>query len=107
MTWNLSREFCLQRGADLTVINSRAEQDFAGKFKRAVWIGLTEPESDGRWRWVDGTPFSESYWIQDEPNNHQGRKEDCAELISEVGKKGWNDLDCKSQNFFLCEKMII
>lgn len=48
-----------------------------------------------------------SYWIQDEPNNHKGRKEDCVELTSEVGRKGWNDLDCKSQNFFLCEKMII
>lgn len=47
-----------------------------------------------------------SYWIPDEPNNYNGIKEDCAELISEVNRKGWNDLKCESENFFLCEKMI-
>ncbi|CAG06106.1 unnamed protein product [Tetraodon nigroviridis] len=106
-TWGLSRDFCLQKDADLTVINSKAEQNFAGKFKRAVWIGLMEPENDSRFRWVDGTPLTESYWIQGEPNNYHGIEEDCVELVSEVGREGWNDLNCSSKNFFLCEKKII
>lgn len=36
-TWNLSREFCLQRGADLTVINNRAEQ-VSGTASGPGWV---------------------------------------------------------------------
>lgn len=55
----------------------------------------------------DSPPHFFSYWIPGEPNNYNGMEEDCAELVSEVGRKGWNDLNCESRNFFLCEKMII
>lgn len=51
--------------------------------------------------------FFFSYWIPGEPNNYEGKEENCAELTNEVGRKGWNDLDCQKKNFFLCEKMII
>lgn len=110
-TWSLSRDFCRQRGADLTTIDSQAEQvgggggeaitvwaeqhpvqlgcsrnlthhvtaacvwflsilqDFVGRFKRAVWIGLSDPGSDGGWRWVDGSPLTQRstmalFWMQ-------------------------------------------
>ncbi|TWW59492.1 CD209 antigen-like protein D DC-SIGN-related protein 3 [Takifugu flavidus] len=91
-TWYLSREYCLQEEADLAIINSRAEQAFLENFKMNLWIGLMEQESEGTWRWVDGTPLTESYWILGEPNNHRGSQEDCVEHFDRDGKKGWNDL---------------
>lgn len=39
-TWNLSREYCLWKGADLTVINSRAEQVGDGAW---IWSGGSVP----------------------------------------------------------------
>ncbi|XP_064819252.1 C-type lectin domain family 4 member M-like [Oncorhynchus masou masou] len=48
-TWKESREDCLERGADLVIINSDKEQ-------RRVWIGLTDSVIEGTWKWVDGTP---------------------------------------------------
>lgn len=48
-----------------------------------------------------------SYWLPDEPNNYKGFIEDCVEINYKESQKGWNDLNCQSNNFFLCEKMII
>ncbi|XP_023276374.1 C-type lectin domain family 4 member F-like [Seriola lalandi dorsalis] len=68
-TWQDSRNDCLQKGADLMIINSKEEQDFTRQSKKNVWIGLTDSETEGTWKWVDGTPLTTSYWASDEPNN--------------------------------------
>ncbi|XP_041640300.1 natural killer cells antigen CD94-like isoform X2 [Cheilinus undulatus] len=53
--WDNSRRDCLQRGADLVVINSRLEQAFLTGFTEAAWVGMTDREKEGTWVWVDGT----------------------------------------------------
>ncbi|XP_035516564.1 CD209 antigen-like protein E [Morone saxatilis] len=95
-SWNDSREDCLQRGADLIVINSKEEQDFTRKFNKVMWIGLTDRETKGMWIWVDGTPLDKSYWGWFEPNNRGN--EDCAE-----SKNSWNDESCNSKRYWICE----
>lgn len=47
-----------------------------------------------------------SYWILGEPNNYEGKQEDCVEHSTRDGRKGWNDLICEMKNFFMCEKRI-
>uniref|UniRef100_A0A674N8G1 C-type lectin domain-containing protein n=1 Tax=Takifugu rubripes TaxID=31033 RepID=A0A674N8G1_TAKRU len=94
------REYCLQEGADLAIINSRAEQVGDG-----VWIWEGGGADERTWRWVDGTPLTESYWSLGEPNNYKGNQEQCVEQI-ERQNKGWNDLVCESRNFYMCEKRI-
>ncbi|XP_051240094.1 CD209 antigen-like protein E isoform X3 [Dicentrarchus labrax] len=109
-SWNDSREDCLQRGADLMVINSKEEQffsvnkDFTRKFNKLMWIGLTDRETKGMWIWVDGTPLDKSYWTPGEPNAYEDKNEDCVELKSHDIENSWNDIPCEDENFWICEK---
>uniref|UniRef100_A0A3Q3VXC1 C-type lectin domain-containing protein n=1 Tax=Mola mola TaxID=94237 RepID=A0A3Q3VXC1_MOLML len=67
-TWEQSRNDCLQKGADLVIINSKEEQAFTNQLKKYMWIGLTDSQIEGTWRWVDGSPLTKSYWSSGEPN---------------------------------------
>uniref|UniRef100_A0A3Q4G777 C-type lectin domain-containing protein n=1 Tax=Neolamprologus brichardi TaxID=32507 RepID=A0A3Q4G777_NEOBR len=78
-SWSDSREDCLQRGADLVIISSTEEQNFIRLFRRNTWIGLSDTEEEGTWKWVDG---------------------------SLLNKNCWNDANCRDENFWICEKKM-
>uniref|UniRef100_A0A3B4GKB8 C-type lectin domain-containing protein n=1 Tax=Pundamilia nyererei TaxID=303518 RepID=A0A3B4GKB8_9CICH len=85
-SWKDSRDDCLQRGADLAIINTKEEQVF-------MWIGLTETAIKGTWKWVDGTPLR--------------KNEDCVEINFFDFENSWNDIPCENQNFWICEKKLV
>ncbi|XP_054460290.1 uncharacterized protein LOC129095757 [Anoplopoma fimbria] len=105
-SWQESRDDCRQRGADLIIINSKGEQDFARGFKRRAWIGLTDRETEGKWKWVDGTDLKTSYWLTGEPNSNGGRDEDCGEIRLYEKENSWNDEPCTREYSWICEKMV-
>ncbi|KAK9539955.1 hypothetical protein VZT92_002434 [Zoarces viviparus] len=107
-SWQESRDDCLQRGADLMIINSKEEQEFARQFKRLTWIGCTDRETEGVWKWVDGTAVktSFSYWHNGEPNSYQSKEEDCGEIKYYEDENSWNDEPCNKKNFWICEKVV-
>lgn len=97
--WNDSNKDCLKRGANLTIINSNDEQDFF-KTYRDVWIGLSNTE--GTWKWVDGSTLSSSFWASDEPRKHTNK--DCAVTSKNLDKSKWYAYPCSSAFKWICER---
>ncbi|XP_030279442.1 CD209 antigen-like protein C [Sparus aurata] len=104
-TWQDSRNDCLQRAADLVIIGSTEEQDFIKQHQKIMWIGLTDREMEGMWKWVDGSPLTTSLWDSGEPNS-AGGNEDCVVMNSFKNVNSWNDERCENENFWMCEKKI-
>uniref|UniRef100_A0A8C4EQW8 C-type lectin domain-containing protein n=1 Tax=Dicentrarchus labrax TaxID=13489 RepID=A0A8C4EQW8_DICLA len=107
-TWDKAREDCRNRGADLVVIDSEEEEMFLfGLAKKQTWIGLTDREEEGTWKWIDGTPLTLKYWAPNQPDNGGGDskwgEEDCAQ-IRDDDNTHWNDLSCEAPLQWFCEK---
>ena len=67
-----------------------------------AWVGLTDKENEGEWRWLNGEPVlpNQNVWYAGEPNDY-GNNEDCAELHPSSAQA--NDLDCTWNRFGVCE----
>ncbi|KAM9486827.1 uncharacterized protein Hap1MRO34_006722 [Clarias gariepinus] len=107
-SWSDSRKDCRRRGADLVIINSREEQDFVEVWRKggSAWTGANDRDTEGIWKWVDGTAVISGFWSKGEPNNRGD--EDCA--VSGYRSKpvpNWVDVSCSSQYIWICEKKII
>ncbi|XP_062421138.1 asialoglycoprotein receptor 2-like [Pungitius pungitius] len=109
-SWENGRKNCRDQGADLVIIDSLEEQKFLSSFTtRFSWIGLSDKEIEGTWKWVDGTLLTEKYWST-EPDNGGGHpqigEEDCAHLKPRLNApSNWNDLSCDAALQWICEKL--
>ncbi|XP_028576820.2 hepatic lectin-like [Podarcis muralis] len=105
-TWHTAKSLCAERNSSLVVIHDEAKQNFLESRTKneRYWIGLTDINEEGQWRWIDGISYLNNYkkWRQGEPNDHE-TKEDCAQ-IHEAGE--WNDVPCNFQSFYACEKPL-
>uniref|UniRef100_A0A8C7H357 CD209 antigen-like protein E n=1 Tax=Oncorhynchus kisutch TaxID=8019 RepID=A0A8C7H357_ONCKI len=108
-TWSESRQDCVERGADLVIVNSREKQRFLFALNKRAWIGLTDRETEGSWKWVDGTPLITRYWTIDQPNNGGSVStfpgEDCAVLRKgqDQPENTWNYINCAVKSICICE----
>ena len=74
-TWESAKSYCENLGGHLVSITSAKEQNFLynmvnGYFKRDyLYIGISDVENEGAWKWVTGETFSYSNWAKGQPDN--------------------------------------
>ncbi|CAK8680235.1 unnamed protein product [Clavelina lepadiformis] len=113
--WQKSREVCQDMGADLTVVgmkdyNTRVSIARVLLKPRSIndaWIGLTDAEQEGVWKWVDGTPAttSNAHWDRGQPDDG-GRGQDCGNIWPESRGFRTDDDHCETAYRALCEKFF-
>ncbi|CAJ1079043.1 CD209 antigen-like protein E [Xyrichtys novacula] len=109
-SWDDSRADCRDKGADLVIIESFTEQEFLTNNKKGdTWIGLSDRDDEGTWKWIDDTPLTQGFWWREQPDNGggfpQNGEEDCAHLRADRSKAdNWNDRRCDVTMLWICEK---
>ncbi|XP_035687851.1 fibrillin-1-like isoform X1 [Branchiostoma floridae] len=69
------------------------------------WIGCTDRQIEGIWRWSDGSSLSYTNWAPTQPDNADGIQ-DCGILYSIYGYAQWDDTECSTPYFFICQTDI-
>ncbi|KAF4071626.1 hypothetical protein AMELA_G00275450 [Ameiurus melas] len=109
-SWNESRNYCIERGADLVIISSTEEQEIISKHfgGTEAWIGLTDGDTEGEFKWVDGAPLTTAFWWGRQPND-LGGSEDCAITgfrFADSNMLTWADVPCDRRVVEICELKI-
>ena len=74
LTWSEAQAEAVAAGGNLVTINDAEEQkwllDVFGN-TQLLWIGFTDEETEGVWKWVSGEDVTYTNWTPLEPNNAQ------------------------------------
>ncbi|XP_041426106.1 asialoglycoprotein receptor 1-like [Xenopus laevis] len=102
--WESSLKRCQTQGGHLAVITSLEEQNFVKLMVKDVsWLGLSDRDREGDWRWADGTPYNSApkFWQGKQPDNIGN--EDCVTLSP---RSDWNDDKCRKLYNSVCERKV-
>jgi len=112
-TWDEARTFCksskvLGVAGDLATDTDATTHAFLEKQSKLMWLGGSDTETDGTWKWVTGEAIplkSGGHWAANEPNNAAGGGQDCMVMNYETNK--WDDQKCDNvdggQKIIPCE----
>lgn len=103
LDWSELKQYCELLGGYLACITSSAENDvLAGEASRLglddYFIGGSDAEKEGSWKWVTGEPWSYTKWESGEPNNLNDE-----DYLAITKQGNWNDLSLGHQAGFICE----
>ena len=87
--------------ATTLLVNSWDIADVGG-----VWIGLTDADQKGIYRWKDGTGVDYSSWLNGQPDERT-LSGSCVSATLQRGKMSslfWQDMNCTVELPYLCSK---
>lgn len=90
-TWDRAKLISELNGGKLAIINDHYENQFvASRLNgQTAWIGGTDRRTEGRFEWIDNSPFSYTNWLPGQPNA-TGANHDYIEMFPDGS---WNDQD--------------
>ena len=67
------------------------------------WIGGSDREEEGYFKWVDGSALTYNKWSPGQPDNNGNRNADCVRYYFGTDTATWFDRSCTSEYGFMCE----
>ena len=99
-SWYEAEEFCRKEGGHLASVTSEAINEYIFEGKRSkdisnIWLGGSDKEEEGVWKWSDGTPWKFELW------NHNSVGQNCLIQLG-YNDREWNDFECTLKFNFVC-----
>ena len=101
----------IQQRTWLPVSGSKMENDFIGRLHPSditrlyFWLGGTDSDDEGNWRWIDGTPFNFTSWESSEGSG--GVQDSCLAISNRYNDYyetyWWYDYECYTLYSYICE----
>ncbi|KAM4528248.1 uncharacterized protein PAE49_000185 [Odontesthes bonariensis] len=109
-TWHEAFTKCSDMGAHLLIVNSQEEQFFINSklpdFHQVdipdIWIGLSDMDQDGSFRWVDKTEVKFSNYGAGWPKN-TANTWDCGQIFTGNYDGKWETTNCFKSLGYICE----
>ena len=114
VTWTVAKDACQSVGASLLKIDYAEEQMFLKQTffpdahnegaDRDIWIGFSDQDQDGVFKWTDGERLSDSAylnWADNQPNNRPGW--DCGSIYAGNPDLKWETMSCFREQGFICK----
>lgn len=100
-TWDRAKLISELNGGKLAVISDRYENQFvASRLNgQTAWIGGTDRRSEGRFEWIDNSPFHYINWMPGQPNATTSQH-DYIEMFPDGT---WNDQDGSEYREYVME----
>ena len=107
-SWSDAASVARSLGGFLVTIDDNSEDDWIydtfavdNNTTRHLWIGLSDHQNEGDFRWHDGTPFTYRNWGEGQPGD--GDDEDYVHItgtnMGSIEPATWNDLEDDPQYF--------
>ena len=124
-TWEESKKLCkrMQKSSNLAMPKNLEQNNFLKQVNNItegsavhpdIWIGGSDIDEEGVWKWVDGTSIAKSLqddnWALGEPNNAYSGTQHCLAKYFRGGRgtrnsqtdKFWDDAVCEAKKKFIC-----
>jgi hypothetical protein len=98
--WNEAKLMCELAGGHLVYIESMEEWNFMMKLATGprYWIGATDQEEQGNWRWLNGGALEFKAWGRGQPDNHAG-----VQHWAYAASGTWDDTGREDRCGMICE----
>lgn len=105
-TWDQAKTYCEGLGGHLATVTSQGEDDICYQLwknsgAKACWLGATDAELEGVWKWITHENWNYSNWGGNEPNGGTG--ENVLNYYGDYSDGRWNDSAADDEFPFICE----
>ena len=104
-SWTAANAFCQSKGGHLVTVTDAEENEFVKNLCGEIrfWLGGTDAEEEGTWKWVTDEPFAYTDWMDGYPANmtrYSPEGEDYVYINEKDGK--WHDnIFCAAMGFVM------